>query len=281
MSTLNDVRSLVSENKIEEALDLLQGIVESKNDDETLDTVTMLKSRNKTYKLKELADVTLSIQELNDIKHDILVLCGELKKEDGKPRRRVENSSIPAPQSQSSFFDNPMVKYGAIGIGILIVLFIIGSLGGGSDITASNDTELQSQKNTPPITANANNGSVNWHASPNTITVKEKGYNDMKIEIANISCIDKTADTKLVTIVLKLECIDKNVDVCVENDLKYVFKNPTNQVNSSSETTTETRFDVGTSMEHKIDFEVPKGMHEANLEIYYIRKLKQTFKVEF
>ena len=275
MKTVNDVKRLISDNETQEAIHLLQAILEDKSKS-LQNQVILLESQFNEVQKKMQIGIMQESSELNRINMSLLSICDDPKVVDSKIKQNDNVTSDPV-----SLFQNPMVKYGAIGIGVLVLISIIANSGGGEISTTGNNIEQQSQMNTPPITANANNGSVNWHASPSTITVKEKGYNDMKIEIVGISSIEKTAEEKLVTIVLKLECIDKNVDVCVENDLKYVFKNPTNQVNSSSETTTESRFGVGTSIEHKIDFEVPKGMHEANLEIYYIRKLKQTFKVEF
>ncbi len=281
MSTLNEVKGLVSEGKTEEAIDLLQSILESKNDDETLNTVLLLESRYKTYKRKELAEVTLSRTELNDINDAILVLCSDLKKDDGKPRHREKNSSIPDPQSQPSFFQNPMVKYGAIGVGVLILISIIANSGGGENGTTSNNSEQQSQMNAPSTAPNADNGGIQWHVTPNKIILEEPKYNDIQIEVANISVTPENENIKTVAIKFKMTCIDNGIDECWESDLKYIFLNPDFQVKESVKSKTSLKFQIGQSWDMDMFVRVPIDMHNGSLDMYYLNKIKHTFQLDF
>ena len=257
MSIIEDIKMLISDGKTADAIDALHELLKNK-DDSLSNQVYLLRSQFREIENKMRIGVEVNPIDINRINNSLLYICDDYKKLKPKPIQRAEIA-----EPTASIWQNPMVKYGAIAGVVLLILIALIFLIRNKD-TQAPDSAAQWQ----------------WQANPTTVDVRENGHNNMQVEITGISLVSKNNTQDLLTIKLMIHCLADSSDACVENDLKYVLRNPSTDLNLSRETTTETKIEGGANLETSIDFDIPKDSQSTLLDIYYANKLKRTIVLQ-
>lgn len=134
----NNIKKLISEGDTQEAIDAIQEVLEGTNS-KLLNQTYLLESQFKELQSKIRLGIQLEASELNRINMSLLSICDDIQDINIKPKR-----PIVAPE-QPSIFQNPMVKYALIGLGVLIAIWLLSTFIGGGD---NPDETLPAQDNT-------------------------------------------------------------------------------------------------------------------------------------
>ena len=262
---LEKVKSLISDGKTQQALDLLQAILKEK-DKTLLNQTFLLESQLKELQRKMQLGLQDAQDDLNRINFTLLSLCDDASNleniDDDAPEKPFSDDEKP-----KDLLANPLAIFGiivAIGVAIVIGVFVLG-----------NKTTV-----VPPLplpVVDSVHSEAIWQSIPQTATILERYYGNVKADILSLVATTKDANTKILTLDIQFNCLKSSSGACIVNYLKFQLIEPNGTKNMPFEDVyfSENPKD-GQKVTAKVSFVISTLLKEANLQIYYVDKMENT-----
>jgi hypothetical protein len=272
---LQKVKTLISEGKTQQAIDLLQAILKDK-DNQLLNQTLLLEGQYRDLQKKMQLGLQDASTELNRINFTLLSVC-----DDASSLPNIGDDADEKPftddDKPTGLLANPLAIFGiltAIAIAT-IVGFVVFS-------KKSSPTPQPPVESLPAITPSVVTPSVKiaaptWIATPSSATISEKYYGNVKTDVLSIKTAEKDANSQILTLEFKFNCLGSTSGSCILNYLEYRLLSPTGDKDAPSDDVFFANAPkIGTSMTNKISFVLPKNQTTADLQIYYRDKKETT-----
>jgi hypothetical protein len=272
---LEKVKTLISDGKTQQAIDLLQEILKDKNP-ELLNQTLLLEGQFKDLQKKMQLGLLDATAELNRINFTVLSVC-----DDASSLPNIGEDAAEKPLTEPEKPLNIVAIFSAIAVvGIAVVLGIYLLLRNPTTPERPKVTEEIATlplRNTTPVAPSVKDLDLTWFATPASANITEKNYGNVKAEVLAIHVTPQEGNNKILTIDMKLNCLNSLSGKCLLNYLEFRFishngdkyepKNAVAFANSPKD---------GYSVTNKVSFVVPKSLNQADLQINYKGKLANT-----
>ena len=266
---LQKVKTLISDGKTQQAIDLLQDILKDK-DNQLHNQTLLLENQLKELQKKMQLGLLDASAEINRINYTLLNVCDEAA---ALPNIGDDAPEKAFPDDEKPKVGNTLAIFGiiaAIGIAVVVGIFML------SKKTNANEP-VPTPTKVAEIPPSVKQPETAWQATPMSATILEKYYGNVKTDILSIKMTDKDADTKILTIDFKFNCLKSSSGVCILNYLEFRLVSPNGDKDAPIE-------DVyfadnpkdGTNMSNKVSFVVPKTLKQADLQVFYRDKIEKT-----
>jgi hypothetical protein len=278
MNITEEVKELIANGKTEEALEWLQSILKEK-DTNLLNQTYLLQSQyidiQKRLRLG-LQDASVELQRVN---FTLLTICDDVEKAGisggNKPTHTIDSPS--KDKSSLALWVFGIASLIAIGIVVGVVYISQGDAKNNQKISQNREVTTAKSPNTKAI----EEGKTEWAASPNSTKILYPRYGNFKIDIKNIVAEIKDANTKTITVTLKLTCNETSSGSCIASYLEYrlVELDGDKKAPISMAKYDELTPKSSTNTEGVIQFIVPNTMQQADLQIFYTGEEKTTSSI--
>ena len=273
---LEKVKTLISDDKIQQAIDLLQDILKDKNN-ELLNQTLLLEGQYKDLKKKMQLGLQDASADLNRINLTLLSVCDDAAQlenigDDGpeKPFTDVEKTK--------GVLNNSVAIFGglaAIAVAIVVGLYFVFS--NNAPARKSVETAPLALPTPTAVTPSVKEADLTWLANPSSTTISERYYGNVKVDILSITSKPNDAETKILTLNLRLNCLKSSSGTCLASYLEFRLI----QSNGDKDAPKDDIFFAnnpkdGTSVTNKVSFVVAKSLKQADFQIYYRDKLERT-----
>lgn len=269
---LEKVKSLISDGKTQQALDLLQEILKNR-DKALLNQTFLLESQLKELQRKMQLGLQDAQSDLNRINFTLLSLCDDVSNleniDDDTSEKPFSDDEKPFSDEEkpNGLLANPLAIFGiivAVGVAIVIGVFVLG-----------NKTTV-----VPPLplpVVDSVHSEVRWHTTPQTATILDKYYGNARAEILSLVATTKDVNTKILTLDIQFNCLKSSSGVCILNYLKFQLVEPNGTKNEPFEDVyfAENPKD-GQKVTAKVSFVISNLLKEANFQMYYRDKMENT-----
>ena len=268
---LQKVKTLISDGKTQQAIDLLQEILKDK-DVPLLNQTLLLEGQLKELQRKMQLGLQDASSELNRINFTLLSVCDDASNlenigEDAQEKPFTDDDK------PSGLLGNPLAIFGIIAaVGIAVVLGIYLLLRKPNPVATP-----QTLPATNIVTPSVKEPELIWQATPTAATVTERYYGNVKIDVLSIKTTDKDANHKILSLDFKFNCMKSSSGVCILNYLEFRLISP----NGNKDAPTDVVYFAnnpkdGTSANNTISFLVPKDLKQADMQVYYRDKMDKT-----
>ncbi len=269
---LSKVKSLISEGKTQQAIDLLQEILKDK-DNQLLNQTFLLEGQHKELQRKMQLGLQDASAELNRINFTLLSLC-----DDATNLPNIGDDADEKPftddEKPTGLAGNPLAIFGilaAVGIATVIGIFVLVNNLNDKKTTGNPIATAQNGQVVPPSVKGA------WQAAPAAATVIELRYGNVKTDILSIETTEKDAKTSILTMEFKFTCLKASSGVCILNYLDFRIVSPSgDKIAPTDYVLFDNNLPAETTTTKKISFVLPKTIKQADLEIYYRDKKDNT-----
>lgn len=262
---LDKVKNLISNGKTQQALDLLQELLKDK-DNTLLNQTFLLESQLKELQRKMQLGLQDATEEVNRINFTLLSLCDEASNLDDMDDDATEKP-FSDEEKPKGLLANPLAIFGiivAIAIATVLGIFLLGK-----KTTVVQPLPL-------PIVEQVNS-KIAWSSTPQTATILERYYGNVKANILSIVATTKDVNTKILTLEIEFNCLKSSSGACIVNYLKFQLIDSIGNKNEPFEDVyfAENPKD-GQKATAKIAFVIPNTLKETDFNIYYTGKLEKT-----
>jgi Effector-associated domain 11 len=271
---LEKVKTLISDGKTQQAIDLLQEILEGKNT-ELLNQTLLLEGQFKDLQKKMQLGLHDATVELNRINFTVLSVCDDAASLPNIGEDIAEKPFTDAEKPQKAI-GNTLAIMGvlaAIAIAVFVGLYFL------LRDTTPKRAIMPEIETLPSVTPNAVTPSVKdpdltWFATTPSATITEKNYGNLKADAVSIKATALDADTKILSIDLKLNCVSSLSGKCLLNYLEFRLIGDNNdKIAPKDEVNITNNPKDGGSVTNKVSFVVPKSLKHADLQLNYKGKL--------
>ncbi len=262
---LEKVKSLISDGRTQEAIDLLQEILKDK-DKPLLNQTLLLEGQLKELQRKMQLGLQDATADLNRINFTLLSVCDDAF--------NLSNIGDDAPDNPFSddekptgLLANPLAIFGIIAaIGIAIVMGIV---------VLGNKTKVV-QPLPLPVVDTVKSETI-WLATPASATVLEKNYGNVKADILSIKATTKDANSKILTLDLQFNCLKSSSGACIINYLRFQLVEPNgNKIAPGEDIYFAENPKDGQKSGGKVAFVISNQLKQTDLQIYYVDKIEKT-----
>lgn len=272
---LEKVKTLISEGKTQQAIDLLQKILTDKNT-ELLNQTFLLEGQYKDLQKKMQLGLQDASTELNRINFTLLSVCDDAAVldnigDDG-PEKPFSDDEKP-----KGLLGNPLAIFGilaAVGVAIVVGIVMLGN-----NIKKPTTTEVAPLPlpTTDGITPSVVNSDLTWFATTPSVPISDKYYGNLKADVISIKVVPNDADSKILTVDLKLNCLNSSSGKCLLNNLEFRLI----QTNGDKDAPKDDVYFAsnpkdGASVTNKVSFVVSKSLKQADLQVYYRNKMESS-----
>lgn len=266
MNITDQVKELIADGKTQEALEWLQSILKNKGKD-LLNQTYLLESQYKDMKQRMRLGLQDASADLNRINYTLLSLCDDIEKAGITGEKRDRTTSQPQSKDTSSLAIWIFAIACFIGIAVIVGLVLLNN---GNSKNKNSDTPNKAPTDEQKRAVSTVN-KIEWAALPNATKILSSYYGDFRIEIQNIVAEAKDANSKRLTLTLKLTCDKTSTGFCRTNYLEYRLIKPNGDKDAplfdGEYKTIQPK--EGTNTQGIIQFEVPNDMRQVDLQIYY------------
>ena len=272
---LEKVKTLISEGKTQQAIDLLQKILTDKNT-ELLNQTFLLEGQYKELQKKMQLGLQDAQTELNRINFTLLSVCDDAAGldnigDDG-PEKPFTDDEKP-----KGLLGNPLAIFGIL-VAVAIAV-VVGFIMLGNNIKKTPTTEVAPLPLPTPntITPSVKDPDLTWFAAPSSAPVSDKYFGNVKVDVLAIKVTPTDADSKILTLDVKLNCLKSSSGTCLLNNLEFRLI----QTNGDKDAPKDDVFIAknpkdGASVTNKVSFVVPKNLNQADFQIYYRNKMESS-----
>jgi hypothetical protein len=270
MNITDDVKRLIGDGKTQQAIDMLQEIVENRDTD-LLNQTLLLESQFKDLQRKMHLGLEDANAEINRIKNTLLILCDDVEKLklEGNHNRKSDQTE----KSPSSTFI--FIIFGVVAaLGIGLIVFLVLNDKPSKNETPNTDTPTR-PTNTPKVETQkpiATNEGITWVTKPTFAHLDYRVYGDFLIDILDVNSQPIDGGNKTIKIKLKLTCTASKLGYCRTDYLRYrLGKTMTDsfEPKSKPQYKPDTPVKDGTFTNTELEFDVPKEVNEDILFIHY------------
>ncbi len=262
---LEKVKSLVSDGRTQEAIDLLQEILKDK-DKPLLNQTLLLEGQLKELQRKMQLGLQDATADLNRINFTLLSVC-----DDASNLFNVDDGSSDKPFSDDEkprgLLANPLAIFGiiaAVAIAIVVGIVVLG-----------NKTKVV-QPLPLPVVDTVKSETI-WLATPASATVLEKNYGNVKADILSIKATTKDANTKILTLDMQFNCLKSSSGACIINYLRFQLVEPNgNKIVPLDDVYFAENPKDGKMSGGKIAFVISNQLKQTDFQIYYVDKMEKT-----
>ncbi len=262
---LDKVKSLISDGKTQQAIDLLQEILKDK-DKALLNQTLLLEGQLKELQRKMQLGLQDASADLNRISFTLLSVC-----DDASNLANIDDDTSDTPFSDDEkprgLLANPLAVFGIIAaVGIAIVLSIVFFV---------NKTKVI--KPLPLPIVEEVNSEITWLAVPPSTIVLERYYGNVKVDILSIKATTKDAHTKILTLNMQFNCLKSSSGACIINYLRFQLVEPNgNKVVPMEDVYFAENPKDGQQFGGNVAFVIPNELKQTELQIYYVDKMEKT-----
>jgi hypothetical protein len=277
---LEKVKTLISDGKTQQAIDLLQDILKDKNI-ELLNQTLLLEGQFKDLQKKMQLGLLDATAELNRINFTVLSVCDDASNLENIAEDAVEKPFSNTNKPTEQIANKTLLIFGVIAVVatalILGIIFIASKSATPERPKVTEEIAVLPLPQTTPVAPSVKDPDLTWFATPASATISEKYNGNVKTDVLSIKVTPSDADSKILTVDMKLNCLSSSSGKCLLNYLefrlvahdgdKYEPKDAVSFANSPKD---------GTSLTNKVSFVVPKSLNQADLQMNYKGKLATT-----
>ena len=270
---LEKVKTLISEGKTQQAIDLLQEILKAKNA-ELLNQTFLLENQFKELQKKMQLGLQDASAELNRINFTLLGVC-----DDAANLSNIGDDASDKPFSDdekpTGLLANPLVIFGilaAAGVAIFVGIVVLSN-----SLSKKSNVVKPLPLPTPSEVESSKGNEVIWVSTTLSAIVTDKTYGSVKAEVSSVKAKNKDANTKILTLDLKLNCLSHPSSTCNLKQLEFRLVLPDGDKDAPMDDVVFTENPKGGQTgSNKVSFIVPKNVQQADFQIYYRDKLTQS-----
>lgn len=272
MNITDDVKRLIGDGKTQQAIDMLQEIVEGRDTD-LLNQTLLLESQFKDLQRKMQLGLEDANAEINRIKNTLLILCDDVEKMNLEGNRTYGKTQT----EKNPSLTNALVIFGiVVALAIGVIGYLVFREDAAKSETPKTDTPTRPINTEKVETGNSstNNPSTKatWVTKPTFAYLRYRVYGDFQIDILDIYSQPIDAENKTIKIKLKLTCTVSSSGTCMANYLEYRFEKPNKDKFAPSnrpEYKPEILVKDGTFAKTLVEFDMPSDVNNGVLFIHY------------
>jgi Effector-associated domain 11 len=264
MKGTDEVKRLIADGKTQQAIDLLQKMLEGK-DTEILNQTLLLESQFKEFQKQMQLGLTDAHTEINRIKNAMLIICDDVEQLDIK----ISNKSD-AQQATNASLKNALLIFGIVVT--LVIGFIVFLVSREDSTKSATGAVVSSSKNTETTVLKSVN-EAQWIASPMSAYLRYRLYGEFLIDIINVKSEPNDSENKRLKVKLKMTCQASSSGTCIANYLEYRLEKPNKDKMSPSNNPLykpEGLVKDRTYVETTVEFDVANDLNTAILHIHYV-----------